>query len=632
MPEIRNTTSRKAPKHTVHESAAGVRINAGPFLGIVKNNIDPMRAGRLQVWISELGGASEDPSAWRTVAYSSPFYGVTSYLPRKDSKNQSFTNGSPHSYGMWMVPPDVGVKVLCTFVNGDPFRGYWFACVPEWPNLHMVPGLASGSWYGKGPEPLVDYNAADPNFNVETFYKADRVTHDYQTQVWQRQGLLQDPHRGPGTSTAFRESPSRVFGISTPGPELAIPAEPDPNTPEAADLNVRARQGGHQFVMDDGDAKGNSQLIRLRTSNGNMLLMNDTAGIVYMINAKGNAWFELDGAGNVRIFSGGKFEVHGTSGITLETPGPLKLSGSTVDVEAKGPINLSGATANLKGTGSVKVGGMGTVDIAGMKVGIGGMMGIGLKSMMHIDLKGTCITLNTKSPAMPMPPMGANGGQGPTHEPYGGHSNSKTSSSPGTTTYPPAAAAASTPSPAATVASGGNTTYAAASGLIDGVAGAYGAASSFGATANIPKFYGVVTNQNGPIKFNPGLQGSLAGQAANLGDAAKYNVYDTKSTPYQNAVLNLPISRSGFAVNIQDPTKSTISGLSQGEALNNPGMVKDSKWDPFAVGQINGLNVYSTPEEGIAALTLMLDLVQSSGAKTMADFIKGYADRKGSTT
>jgi len=639
MPNLKNTTNRKPSKHTVHESAPGVRINAGPFIGIVKNNIDPMRSGRLQVWISELGGAVEDPSSWRTVAYCTPFYGATSYSTR--GKQQGFTQGSPHAYGMWAVPPDVGVKVLCTFVNGDPFRGYWFACIPEWPNLHMLPGIASGSWYGKGPEPLVEYNSDDPAFNVETFYKADRVTHDYQTQVWQRQGLLQDPHRGPGTSTAFRESPSRVFGISTPGPELAVPNEPDTLSSGAADINIRARQGGHQFVMDDGDSKGNSQLIRLRTSNGNMLLMNDTAGIVYMINAKGNAWFELDGSGNVRIFSGGKFEVHGTSGITLETPGPLKLSGSTVDVEAKGPLNLSGATANLKGTGSVKVGGMGTVDIAGMKVGIGGMMGIGLKSMMHIDLKGTCITLNTTSPAMPTPPAGANGGQGPTHEPYGGHSNSKTSSAPGTTTYAPApgsvaaetAAAASSPTNAAvTVASGGNTTYAAASGLIDGVAGAYGAAASFGATANIPKFYGVVTNQNGPIKFNPGLQGSLAGQAANLGDAAKYNVYDTKSTPYQNAVLNLPISSSGFAVNIKDSTSANTAGLSQGEALNNPGMVKDTKFDPFAIGQINGLNVYSTPEEGIAALTLMLDLVQADGAKTVSDFIRGYVSRKGSTT
>jgi hypothetical protein len=643
MPSIKNTTSRKISKHSSHEAAPGVRINSGPFVGIVKNNIDPMRSGRLQVWISELGGAVEDPTSWRTVAYCTPFYGATSSVTR--GKKQGFTEGSPHSYGMWAVPPDVGIKVLCTFVNGDPFRGYWFACIPEWPNVHMLPGIASGSWYGAGPEPLVEFNAEDPAFNTETFYKANRATHAYQTQVWQRQGLLQDPHRGPGTSSAFRESPSRVFGISTPGPELAIPLGADPDAvagSQTADINVRARQGGHQFVMDDGDANGNSQLIRLRTSNGNMLLMNDSAGIVYMINAKGNAWFELDGAGNVRIFSGGKFEVHGTSGITLETPGPLKLSGSTVDVEAKGPLNLSGATANLKGTGSVKVGGMGTVDIAGMKVGIGGMMGIGLKSMMHIDLKGTCITLNTKSPMMPMPPMGANGGQGPTHEPYGGHSNSKTSSAPGTQSYaaPPgtlageAANNTATPSnsPAVAVVSGGNSTYGAANGLIDGVAGSYGAASSFGATANIPKFYGVVTNQNGPIKFNPGLQGSLAGQAANLGDAATYNVYDVKSTPYQNAVLNLPISRSGFAINIQNADKASIAGLSQGEALNNPGMIKDRKFDPFAIGQINGLNVYSTPEEGIAALTLMLDLVQAGGAKTVADFIQGYVSRKGKTT
>ena len=51
--------------------------------------------------------------------------------------------------------------------------------------------------------------------------------------------------------------------------------------------------------------------------------------------------------------------------------------------------------------------------------------------------------------------------------------------------------------------------------------------------------------------------------------------------------------------------------------------------DPFAIGQVNGVNAYSTPEEGIAALTLMLDLLQAQGAQTINDFIQGYVAKKG---
>ena len=159
MAVISGTTGKKAPKHTQFEGASGIRINAGPFVGIIKNNIDPLRSGRVQVWIPELGGDADDQNAWRTVSYCTPFYGATDFTVR--SKDQSF-QGSPHSYGMWFVPPDIGVKVLCTFVNGDPFKGYWFGCIPEWPNMHMLPGLSSGSWHGGGPEPLVEFNDNDP--------------------------------------------------------------------------------------------------------------------------------------------------------------------------------------------------------------------------------------------------------------------------------------------------------------------------------------------------------------------------------------------------------------------------------------------------------------------------------------
>ena len=607
MPVITGTTGKKAPKHTEHDSASGVRVNAGPFVGIVKNNVDPMRAGRLQVWIPELSANPDDSAAWRIVSYASPFFGSNSFITR--SKDQSF-EGSPHSYGMWFVPPDVGNKVICTFVNGDPFRGYWFACVPEWPNMHMVPGIANGAWHGAGPEPLVEYNDQDPASagTDNVFFQRAQTPHAYQTQVWQRQGLLQDRDRGPGTSSAFRETPSRVFGISTPGPEIAVANNVDPNNPEQVDLNTRARQGGHQFIMDDGDIQGNNQLIRLRTTNGNMLLMNDSAGFIYMINSAGSAWFEMDATGNVRIFSQGSFEVKGTNGITLESNGPVKISGSTIDLAAKSSFKASGMTASLSGMMTTTVSGMMGLDLfGGMKVHITGMMCVGIMGMMHVDIKGGCIGLNTKIPGKASPAGPASPGSGPTHEPYG-HINSATNS-PSTTRD-----------------------YSSSAGVIGGNSGSYGAAASFGNTASVPQYYGVLTNSNGPIKFTTGLQGSLEGQAANLGDAASYNAYDTTSTYFTNADLKLPVAATGFAIDVSNPSWLSLMSndrLTPGEVQNNPGNLTGFATDPFAVGQVNGLNVYASPEDGIAALTLMLDLIQQEGSSTVEEVINAYVAKKG---
>jgi hypothetical protein len=606
MPVIHsNTNSKKVSKHVKHEEAAGIRIAPGPFIGIVKNNIDSMRSGRLQVFIPELGGNEDDTTTWRTLTYCTPFYGVTSKKVR--STGQDFA-GSPHSYGMWFVPPDVGVQVLCIFVNGDPFRGYWFACVPEWPNLHMVPGISNASWHGGSTEPVVEYNPQYPaDYATDnTFFSRAQTPHDYQSKVWQKQGLVSDSIRGPGTSSAFRESPSRVFGISTPGPELAVPAGNDPaNGANYANLNVPGRQGGHQFIMDDGDAQGNNQMIRLRTSNGNMLLMHDTAGIVYLINSTGSAWFEMDGAGNVRIFSQGKIEMHGTGGITFETPGPLNLTGSSVDISATGPLKMSGSTADLSGKGGVKVGGSGGLDLSGSKVHITAQDCMGIMASKHIDLKGACITFNTTQPQKAAAPSPATPGQGPTHEPYGGHQNTKTNSP------------ATSPS------------YGATNGVPSGAAGNYGASASFGLTASIPNYYGTATNANGPIKFNPGFQGSYAGQAVNQGNLPNLNVYDSSSVNYVDFTLHLPVSTSGFAVDVTSGQNLTSTDLSPGEAQNNPGDLSVLSNDPFAIGQNNGLNVYSTPVDGIAALTLLLDIIQSEGAQTVQDFVKAWVDQRG---
>ena len=95
--------------------AGGAVLRTLPLFGVVKNNIDPIRAGRLQVYISDLGGSDpNDSSSWSTVSYMSPFYGVTT----PSSANTGWGNyiKNPHSYGIWNSPPDIGTTVICMFL------------------------------------------------------------------------------------------------------------------------------------------------------------------------------------------------------------------------------------------------------------------------------------------------------------------------------------------------------------------------------------------------------------------------------------------------------------------------------------------------------------------------------------
>ena len=114
----------------------------GPFIGEVMNNVDPVRGGRLQVYIEQFAGDDkEDDSLWRTVLYIPPFYG--SVLQSGTDTGTGTYVGNPQSYGMWFTPPDIGTQVICFFVAGDPNQGYYLGCVPDEGLNHMLPAIGA---------------------------------------------------------------------------------------------------------------------------------------------------------------------------------------------------------------------------------------------------------------------------------------------------------------------------------------------------------------------------------------------------------------------------------------------------------------------------------------------------------
>lgn len=347
-----------------------INLSPYPYIGIVKNNLDPTRCGRLQVFVPEFGGNPDDQSNWRTVSYASPYMGYTGAdTQQTDNPSVAETfNGVAHTYGMWMVPPDVGVEVIVMFIAGDPARGYWIACVN--PNLsrHMLPGLAgstnvnaetaSGSArasYTPGARvPVVEFNESKVNNSTNpNFYNLPKPIHEVQYARLKQQGLEKDTVRGSISSSSQRETPSHVFGISTPGRPTNDPAE-DPqylSKLNAGTLGedyyrVRSRKGGHTFVMDDGSVLGADQLVRLRTAAGHQILMHDTEQTIYISNAHGNSWVELDKNGGINVYS--------KNGVNIRSEGDINIhSDKDINFNAAGNINLNKATTISSATNSL---------------------------------------------------------------------------------------------------------------------------------------------------------------------------------------------------------------------------------------------------------------------------------------
>jgi len=335
--------------------AGGAVLRNLPLFGIVKNNIDPIRSGRLQVYISDLGASDPDDSnGWTTVSYMSPFYGVTT--PSAANTGWGEYTKNPNSYGMWNSAPDIGTTVICVFINGDPNYGFWIGCVPQPEALQMVPAIGgtdnivanageAKSLGGAARLPVTNINANNEGIaNSSKFLTDAKPVHSYVASILAQQGLIRDPIRGVIGSSAQRESPSRVgWGVSTPGRPIYEGGFTDETIAKAATgdkptgLKVVARRGGHTLVMDDGDILGRDQLVRIRSSLGHQILMSDDGQTLFIIHANGQSYIELGKEGTIDMYA--------TNSVNVRTQGDLNLhADNNINLNAAKALNISADT------------------------------------------------------------------------------------------------------------------------------------------------------------------------------------------------------------------------------------------------------------------------------------------------
>lgn len=380
----------------------------GPFLAKVVGHLDPTYMGVLEVEILRPVGNSQAEGQLHQVKMMSPFWGQTSV--EHVAQDPDDYNNTQKSYGMWFVPPDPGTIVMVVFVDGDPKRGYWFGCIPDENMNFMVPGVAATQYVveGGGRIPVAEYNKR-VNETPSDPTQIKKPRHPF-ADVLDEQGLLKDDIRGITTSSARRETPSSVFGISTPGPIDKRSGAKQGGVGKAEHRVANtfvSRLGGTTFVMDDGDDKflrkkhakdgppeyaaveqgetggdptiPHNECVRIRTRTGHQILLHNSEDLIYIGNARGTTWIELT--------SNGKIDIYAADSVSINTGGDFNLT-------AKGNINLtSGGNVNVNSGGKLEVQNAGT------------------------DIDGGNINLNSGTASAPKAP------RVPDHEPWAGHEN-----------------------------------------------------------------------------------------------------------------------------------------------------------------------------------------------------------------
>lgn len=373
-------------RRTPRKESLGISLGSGVYLARVISVMDSTFNGRLKVTLLKSQGNDVGVETQSYVVnYASPFFGQTPF--ESMGRNNTDFNDTQKSYGMWFVPPDVGVTVLCVFVDGDPGEGYWFACLPPDFANNMVPAIGATTqvaisdadkkkYNTKQPLPVGEinkrFNSEENEINPELIKKPIHPIADH----FLKQGTLEDTIRGTSTTSARRSTPNAVFGILTPGPLDWRDGSKRMNVgtvenPSLAGVPV-SRLGGTQFVMDDGDdrylrskpagegpveyidvlneeilgtgkktnQKGEptipvNEYARLRTRTGHQILLHNSEDLIYIGNSKGTAWVELTSNGKIDIYSADSISIHSETDLNIKADRDINLeAGRNISMKA----------------------------------------------------------------------------------------------------------------------------------------------------------------------------------------------------------------------------------------------------------------------------------------------------------
>lgn len=300
---------------------------SGLTLGVVVGTDDPLEMGRLQIFCPTLNDSPKKPQLLPWATYVSPFAGSinNSEYYRGSEELNATSEGSLH-YGFWAIP-EMGAQVLVGCVDGDPRRRFWIGCVPEHQQTHT---LHNGRWKWKdgaveGPLTGNSKPMQPAHAHAQRAFDGKTNSPEWRSRIadYQTTAISEEAGQIPNSKM--------VDSLDQQNPQIT---ENDPDTWERATLgshgydwtgykklNYRSSRvfgmstpGMHSLVMDD---RSFNSRIRIKTTAGHQLLMDDTNERIYISTYDGNNYVEMDANGNVDVFSSNRISFHAEKDINM---------------------------------------------------------------------------------------------------------------------------------------------------------------------------------------------------------------------------------------------------------------------------------------------------------------------------
>lgn len=322
--------------------------------GVVVDTNDPQQMGRLKIWVPAIDGDLYDIVNLPWAMYMSPLAGQTREYPAGPEGTKT---AGLVSYGLWAVPKS-GALVIVGFLYNDPnHRVYMGSYFRDHGNRSLPVGRNRADL---GGTPLSDtYEPIEPqNSNLAMQFSGKLDQSEAKTRGAYERAVAQDRTEKDGTEGYQRDPIDSTD-------EKTGKAQYDPQS------YVLTTPGRHSLIFQDNPQTGR---VRIKSSAGHQIILDDANERIYVSTAKGNSWFEMDQDGRVHLYAAdsisfstaGDFNVTANGSFNVKVGGSVNIGASKeVKISACSSLNLSGSGINLDSSESFNILAAGNVMMTG---------------------------------------------------------------------------------------------------------------------------------------------------------------------------------------------------------------------------------------------------------------------------
>lgn len=307
--------------------------------GTVVDNDDPQQNERLRVVCPVLGDDTNPKTMNLTnIPWARKCSILAGVLSQGFSGVSSRVTGQV-SYG-WAGVPKVGAEVIIAIIDGDPSSRVWLGCVTQRGSTSALPHgrYVSDGGYPEGPvttdgEPINPlYKSLEQSFSgpygakKESFEWFSRAC-DYSAGAHVGESKLDKQPTDDSVNKTIVEGDGNKIEYTQGYGKDRVGQQPevvnDPNKSSDPQVYGLTTPGQHALSFDD---RAENCRIRLRTTTGHQVLLDDTNERIYISTTKGNNWVEMDSCGNVDLFSSMRVSLHAAKDVNITAGESIRMS------------------------------------------------------------------------------------------------------------------------------------------------------------------------------------------------------------------------------------------------------------------------------------------------------------------